>query len=327
MSHFRPQARGWTSFLRRPLVVRAARTSAVTLQVVCTIHLINEHVFEIRNSTGASMLPTLAMEGDFLLQLRLPLSSFLTSLTSAFSASSDDTVRHPYHGRERIGGSMFSKQDQAQGTGLRVGDLVVALSPFDPTRTVCKRVIGLPGDTVCLDPRMRPLPMHAWRGRGPHKSQPKDQGLGGKLVRFQDIISGGDSSPTTTSAETENELGSMMVKYEELLSSLGVPTQPPRGEVDVFASMDTDAAQTEEATAAHNTAALEDLEHSYVRARGDVQYVTVPLGHVWLAGDNLANSTDSRHYGPVPLGMVRGKVVARVYPNPRWLGNNLSPID
>ncbi|SPO46104.1 related to IMP1 - protease, mitochondrial [Moesziomyces antarcticus] len=327
MSHFRPRARGWTSFLRRPLVVRAARTSAATLQVVCAIHLINEHVFEIRNSTGASMLPTLAMEGDFLLQLRLPLSSFLTSLTSAFGASSDDTVRHPYHGRERIGGAMFSKNDQAQGTGLRVGDLVVALSPFDPTRTVCKRVIGLPGDTVCLDPRMRPLPMHAWRGRGAHKPQPKDEGLGGKHVRFEDILSGGDSSPTTTSADAEKELGSKMVKYEELLSSLGVPTQPARGEVDVFASMDTDAAPTQADTVAHNTAALEDLEHSYVRARGDVQYVTVPLGHVWLAGDNLANSTDSRHYGPVPLGMVRGKVVARVYPNPRWLGNNLSSID
>ena len=36
--------------------------------------------------------------------------------------------------------------------------------------------------------------------------------------------------------------------------------------------------------------------------------VQVPDGHVWLQGDNLPNSTDSRHYGPVPLALIRGKV-------------------
>ena len=40
--------------------------------------------------------------------------------------------------------------------------------------------------------------------------------------------------------------------------------------------------------------------------------ITVPTGHVWLSGDNLANSTDSRNYGPVPLGCLRGKILMRV---------------
>lgn len=38
----------------------------------------------------------------------------------------------------------------------------------------------------------------------------------------------------------------------------------------------------------------------------------VPQGHVWLEGDNASNSTDSRAYGPVPLAMVRGKVLFKV---------------
>ena len=44
--------------------------------------------------------------------------------------------------------------------------------------------------------------------------------------------------------------------------------------------------------------------------------ITVPNGHVWLQGDNEANSTDSRHYGPVPEALVRGIVRCRIWPPP-----------
>lgn len=79
------------------------------------------------------------------------------------------------------------------------GDLVICVSPVDPTRLVCKRLLGLPGDTVCVDP-------------------------------------------------------------------------------------------TESAT----------------------RHVEVPKGHMWLQGDNYNNSRDSRVYGPVPMGLLRARVVARV---------------
>lgn len=38
----------------------------------------------------------------------------------------------------------------------------------------------------------------------------------------------------------------------------------------------------------------------------------VPPGHLWLEGDNPAVSVDSRVYGPVPMGLVQGKILARV---------------
>ena len=82
---------------------------------------------------------------------------------------------------------------------IQRGDLVVALSPTNPKRSICKRVLGLPGDSIMVDPR--------------------------------------------------------------------------------------------------------DL---------DSPHVVVPRGHLWLQGDNYNNSTDSRVYGPVPMGLVRGKVYARV---------------
>ena len=43
----------------------------------------------------------------------------------------------------------------------------------------------------------------------------------------------------------------------------------------------------------------------------NVQIFNVPQGHVWLLGDNPSNSRDSRHYGPVPMGLIIGKAVFR----------------
>ncbi|XP_019751415.1 mitochondrial inner membrane protease subunit 1 [Hippocampus comes] len=40
----------------------------------------------------------------------------------------------------------------------------------------------------------------------------------------------------------------------------------------------------------------------------------VPKGHVWLEGDNLTNSTDSRSYGPVPYALIRGRVCLKLWP-------------
>lgn len=47
---------------------------------------------------------------------------------------------------------------------------------------------------------------------------------------------------------------------------------------------------------------------------GAGEYLRVPPGHVWLQGDNLSNSTDSRDYGPVPLALVLARVEGRVSP-------------
>jgi mitochondrial inner membrane protease subunit 1 len=106
------------------------------------------------------------------------------------------------------------------------GDLVTLLSPQEPTKTVCKRVIGLPGDTVCVHPD--------------------------KAIQFRRPISGRES-------EREGDVA---------------PTQ-------------------------HETP-------------GELQHVLVPEGHIWISGDNMSNSRDSRVHGPIPIALVRGRIVARV---------------
>ncbi|KAJ0056183.1 hypothetical protein NL108_003484 [Boleophthalmus pectinirostris] len=58
------------------------------------------------------------------------------------------------------------------------------------------------------------------------------------------------------------------------------------------------------------------LEGDMVSTRSDIctSHTYVPKGHVWLEGDNLRNSTDSRNYGPVPYGLIRGRVCLKLWP-------------
>jgi signal peptidase I len=46
----------------------------------------------------------------------------------------------------------------------------------------------------------------------------------------------------------------------------------------------------------------------------DHRLVTVPVGHVWVQGDNLRNSADSRQYGPIPEALIMGRVFLRIWP-------------
>ena len=85
---------------------------------------------------------------------------------------------------------------------LSRGDIVTYVSPLDPQRVVCKRILGLPGDTICVDPT-------------------------------------GEKAPST-------------------------------------------------------------------------EHVIVPAGHFWVGGDNAAWSRDSRYYGPVPIALMKGRLVAKV---------------
>jgi inner membrane protease subunit 2 len=46
-------------------------------------------------------------------------------------------------------------------------------------------------------------------------------------------------------------------------------------------------------------------------ARG---FVLVPKGYCWVEGDNEATSQDSRQFGPIPLGLLDGRVEGIIWP-------------
>ncbi|GAV64376.1 Peptidase_S24 domain-containing protein [Cephalotus follicularis] len=42
--------------------------------------------------------------------------------------------------------------------------------------------------------------------------------------------------------------------------------------------------------------------------------IVVPKGHVWIEGDNIYDSKDSRNFGAVPYGLLEAKVFWRIWP-------------
>ncbi|KAK5137241.1 hypothetical protein LTR08_000211 [Meristemomyces frigidus] len=61
-----------------------------------------------------------------------------------------------------------------------------------------------------------------------------------------------------------------------------------------------------------------DFVLAYTPEEGEGTMVQVPEGHCWVVGDDLKWSQDSRMYGPLPLALVTGKVVAKWSSWWRW---------
>eukprot|EP00038_Savillea_parva_P023827 m.42403 g.42403 ORF g.42403 m.42403 type:complete len:176 (+) comp6269_c0_seq1:281-808(+) len=58
------------------------------------------------------------------------------------------------------------------------------------------------------------------------------------------------------------------------------------------------------------------LEGDVIKTNGYIphEYVKIPKGHCWIEGERAGHSHDSNTYGPVPLGLVTGRVAAVIWP-------------
>ncbi|XP_044500502.1 mitochondrial inner membrane protease subunit 2-like isoform X2 [Mangifera indica] len=57
----------------------------------------------------------------------------------------------------------------------------------------------------------------------------------------------------------------------------------------------------------------------WIGTHSSYDVVKVLDGHCWVEGDNPSSSMESRTYGPIPLGLVQGRITHIVWP-PQRLG-------
>lgn len=126
-------------------------------------------------------------------------------------------------------------------------DIIVAKNPSKPDEFVCKRIIGLPGDKILMQP---------WINWNPFNNT---------------------KSKVTT--EFEN-----------------------------YAAVDMENERAIDGQGNH----INNQDSSMGMFQSKVIYV--PRGHVWVEGDNIENSTDSRTYGPIPIGLIQSRVLCRIWP-------------
>lgn len=87
-------------------------TLSWAVRVGCAQHLVHEYVYECTETRGESMLPTVHSINDYVHVLK----------------------------RYRF------------GRDVEIGDCIVAVKPSDPGHRVCKRITGMPGDVILVDP-------------------------------------------------------------------------------------------------------------------------------------------------------------------------------
>ncbi|KAL6708545.1 hypothetical protein ACN47E_002526 [Coniothyrium glycines] len=70
-----------------------------------------------------------------------------------------------------------------------------------------------------------------------------------------------------------------------------------------------------------------DTDGKWANVRQEM--IRVPEGHCWVTGDNMEWSRDSRLYGPLPLGLIKAKVLAVVLPfrEAKWVGSDRDIVD
>lgn len=200
-----------------------SRIASLSIRSIAGLHLFSSSYFEISQTEGASMLPTLQVNGDF---------------------------------------CVVDKRFK-NGNGIQMGDLVVARKPTQPNSWVCKRITGMPGDVVLIDPSYK------------------------SIESLNEIVNGDSALDSDSNSNS---------KFESRFKEIKVS------------------------------------KNGYDRNPYD-QYIIVPEGHVWLTGDNLSDSVDSRTYSVLPMGLIGGKIIIGMFlPNLmgfrgeyyRWLGNTFN---
>uniref|UniRef100_A0A182J9K8 Mitochondrial inner membrane protease subunit n=1 Tax=Anopheles atroparvus TaxID=41427 RepID=A0A182J9K8_ANOAO len=175
---------------------------------------------------------------------------------------------------------------------LQRGDIIITKSPTNPVQHVCKRIIGMPGDRIMT--------------RASFNLNP----LSNTYTIYTTVLpnsGGAEPAEQRNLSPKSKQHYEALAKLREKVDVVSSSVEEPRGTTTHEPSPHTPAAAVD----AHELEpSAEELTHQEPRA----SIVIVPRGHLWIEGDNVQNSSDSRNYGPVPIGLVKSRAVCRLWP-------------
>ncbi|KAJ3123884.1 hypothetical protein HK098_001584 [Nowakowskiella sp. JEL0407] len=244
--------------------------------------------YSVTSISGPSMKPTLNPDSD-------P-SIFKRDLVllDKFSVNIDKTLVPRF--------SFLTKRDlSADGTdqksgrkleqqGIRVGDIVVLISPINPKINLIKRVVALEGDWV--------IPRHSYQ----KLLHEKNQKTATSTTFFHRIANFESQSNDTIRSENHNhtreDSDDGVLKWPEKV----IPNVSYLWNSYLRKKMESDDKPIHvDPLRLHSTTLIQ-----------------VPPGHVWLESEEPYYGTDSNHFGPVPLALVFARVSHILLPFSRF---------
>ncbi|XP_053681044.1 uncharacterized protein LOC128731913 [Anopheles nili] len=169
---------------------------------------------------------------------------------------------------------------------LQRGDIIIAKSPTNPVQYVCKRIIGMPGDRIMT--------------RASFNLNP----LSNTYTIYTAVLpnaSGGIEPDNQRQNPPHYEAMAKLRDKVDYVSQSAVDETSKRPDPSPKHAAMSDVKQVTN---------MDDMDQPEPRT----SIVTVPRGHLWIEGDNVQNSSDSRNYGPVPIGLVKSRAVCRLWP-------------
>ncbi|XP_035775463.1 mitochondrial inner membrane protease subunit 1-like [Anopheles albimanus] len=182
---------------------------------------------------------------------------------------------------------------------LQRGDIIITKSPTNPVQHVCKRIIGMPGDRIMTKASFNLNPLS--NTHTIYTSVIPSPGPSSSEEDLQTLLPPSNSS---TAKQLSATVAKLRAKVDFVSSSVDETPTVPLPAPNASHQQDICEADDLEET-------LSTMGHA---AEPRTSIVTVPRGHLWIEGDNVQNSSDSRNYGPVPIGLVKSRAICRLWP-------------